>query len=245
MGQGRLCNRSLNCKSSDASYCCPWRCVCHYHPATVTGDRLMIVPLGRAGSHLVSRCQIQPQLGQWMMAIKNKTGLRGVSAKLSCIMIALNFLFYLSWAFCLCWMECGDEFILGALSSLTSRTPVLQCQSANLAMCSQPPTRGYTLFGPYTCFWEQTGTEVGLGGGSRDLAGEGLLLRRGLKAPLWHQSGVISEERSGARIEGWIWNPSSSCPCLSFLLVWIGWKKLIWSEVQLMAVEFPSKKTKR
>lgn len=109
-------------------------------------------------------------------------------------------------------------------------------------MCSQPPTRGYTLFGPYTCFWEQTGTEEGLGGGSRDLAGEGLLLQRGLKAPLWHHSGVISEERSGARIEGWIWNPSSSCPCLSFLLVWIGWKKLIWSEVQLMAVEFPSKK---
>lgn len=80
--------------------------------------------------------------------------------------------------------ECGDGFILGVLSSLTSRTPVLQGQSANLALCLKPPTRGYALFGPYTCFWEQTGTEEGLGGGSRELAGAGLLLRRGLKAPL-------------------------------------------------------------
>lgn len=79
--------------------------------------------------------------------------------------------------------ECGDGFILGVLSSLTSRTPVLQGQSANLALCLQPPTRAYALFGPYTCFGEQTGTEEGLGGGSRDLAGAGLLLRERPQGP--------------------------------------------------------------
>lgn len=140
--------------------------------------------------------------------------------------------------------ECGDGFILGVLSSLTSRTPVLQGQSANLALCFQPPTRGYALFGPYTCFWEQTGTEEGLGGGSRDLAGAGLLLRRGLKAPLWHHSGVISEERSGARIEGWIWNPSSSCPCLSFLLVGLVEKHWYDLRYNCWQLSFPARRRK-